>query len=245
MGDHITLAEISAEIAPRLVSVKDWNDASYINLPMSYPSGAFVTVRLSFARTGIRVSDAGFAYREIESFGAGRSFARTAQNIAESYDVEVAKRSIYVDVEPHMVERAIFDVSSASYLVAEKIISNIDHDKEALIADALHQKLNRIFEKRVHHNEKIVGASSTEWDFTSIAKMDGKTAIFQAVTNYPVSVYKASTAFHDVAALDNPPVLISVVSNKAAMGKNYSILAQASRVIEISQEDRVFERAAA
>jgi hypothetical protein len=69
--------------------------------------------------------------------------------------------------------------------------------------------------------------------------------VFQAVTNYPVAVFRASTAFHDLAALDNPPSLISVIRSKAEMGKNYSILAQAGRVIEIGQNDDVFLRAAA
>lgn len=247
MGDRILLSEICENLVPSLVSWRSWNDASFINLPMVYPSGSFVTVRLTYAPEGaIRVSDAGFAYREAESFGATRSFANTARGIADACDVEVGKRSIFTDVfDPAQVERAIFDVSSASKAVADRIVSNVSSNGEAAISDALHARLDKLFPSAVEHDGKIVGASSTEWDVTAVAKVDSRIAVFQAVTNYPVAVYKASTAFHDLAALDNPPTLISVVSSKSEMGHNYSILAQAGKVIEIGQNDDVFARAAA
>lgn len=247
MGEKILLSEICEELVPSLISWKSWQDASFINLPLVYPSGSFVTVRLTYAEGGlIRVSDAGFAYREIESFGATRSFSRTAKTIAEACDVDVGRRSLFVDVSnPSEIQRAIFDVSSASKAVADRIVSSIANDGQAAITDVLHAKLDKLFPSSVIHDGKITGASSTEWDVTSIAKIDGHTAVFQAVTNYPVAVYKASTAFHDLAALDNPPSLVSVVASKADMGSNYSILAQAGRVIELGQSDDVFAKAAA
>jgi hypothetical protein len=247
MGDRVLLSDIAASIAPGLVSWRNWGDASFINLPLVYPSGSFVTVRLTYAPGGaIRVSDSGFAYREAESFGAMRSFPNTARSVADNFDVEVGRRSIYVDVaNPQEVERAIFDVSAASRATAERIVSNVAYDGEAVIADALHVKLDRLFPAAVEHEGKVTGASSTEWEVTAVAKLNGHTAVFQAVTNYPVAVFKASTAFHDLAALDNPPTLISVVASKAEMGKNYSILAQAGRVIEIGQADDAFRKAAA
>jgi len=244
MGDRTPLSELSAQIAPSLVSWRDWADASFITLPIVYPSGSFVTVRLTYAPGGIRVSDSGFAFREAESFGAGRSFPNTARAIAEDFDIIVGKRAIYTDVPLEYIERAIFDVSAASHAVAERIVSNVAHDGEAAISDALHVKLDRIFPKAVEHEGKVSGSSSTEWEVSAVAKVDGRTAVFQAVTNYPVAVFRTSTAFHDIAALDNPPSLVSVISSKSDMGKNYSILAQAGRVIEVGQDDETFLRAA-
>lgn len=247
MSNRILLSEISDSIIPNLVSRQDWVDASFISLPLVYPGGSFVTVRLTYVQgSAIRVSDSGFAFREAESFGAGRSFPNTARSVAEAYDVMVGRRSIFVDVfSPQEVERAIFDVSAASHAVAERIVSNVTYDSEAAISDALHVKLDRLFPRSVEHDGKIVGASSTEWDVTAVAKIDGHMAVFQAVSNYPVAVFKASTAFHDLAALEHPPSLVSVISSKAEMGKNYSILAQAGRVVEIEQSDEVFMKAAA
>lgn len=245
MGKQIPLSEISAAIAPNLVSCRNWVDASFISLPIVYPSGAFVTVRLTYAQGGVRVSDSGFAYREVDSFGAGRSFPNTARSVAENYDVQVGRRTVYADVLPSEVERAIFDVSAASREIAQRIVSNVAYDGEIAISDELHAKLDCIFPKTVEHEGKIIGASSTEWEVTAIARVDGRMAVFQAVTNYPVAVFKASTAFHDLAALDNAPSLVSVVSSKQEMGKNYSILAQAGRVLEIGQDEDAYLRAAA
>lgn len=244
MGDRVPLRDLCEAVVPSLVSYRTWGDASFINMPMVYPSGAYVTVRLTQAPNGVRVSDAGFAYREAESFGAGRSFSRTAQSVAEEYEVELGKRSIFVDVAEHQVERAILDVSAASHAVASRIVSRATADSEATISEELHHRLDRLF-RSPEYDAKVIGASSTEWDVSAITKTDGEIAIFQIVTNYPVSVFRTSTAFHDIAARENAPRLVSVVRDKKEMGKNYSILAQAGRVIEVGQADEAFLRAAA
>ncbi len=243
MSEQVPLSEISALIAPKLVSCRNWGDASFISLPMVYPSGSFVTVRMTHISGGIRVSDSGFAYREAESFGAGRSFSKTARSVADATELQVGKRSIYVDVQNHEVERAIFDVSAASHSVAERIVSRASVFAEANISDALHEKLDHLFPATVEYESKVIGASSIEWEVSAVAKINGKSAVFQAVSNYPVAVYKASTAFHDISAREDPPNLISVVASKKEMGPNHSILAQAGRVIEISQSDEVYKRA--
>ncbi|HGG65066.1 MAG TPA: hypothetical protein ENK34_10900 [Rhodobacteraceae bacterium] len=245
MGDQFPLEEITASILHRIISVQNWGDASFINMPMAYPSGAFVTVRLSWVEGGLRVSDTGFAYREADSFGAGRSFRKTAQSVAEDLGVSVGKRSIFVDVQRHEIERAVLDVSAASFTVAERIVARASSDASVEVIEALRVKLNHLFHDRVSYGEKVVGASATEWDVSAVASLNGRKAVFQAVSNYPVAIYKASTAFHDLAALDNPPALVSVVANKQEMGHNLSLLAQAGRVIEVGQSDDVFLRSVA
>lgn len=244
MADRIPLRELTEAIVPTLVSWKTWGDASFINLPLVYPSGSFVTVRLTQVAGGVRVSDSGFAYREAESFGAGRSFSRTAQTIVDEYDLQLGKRSIFVDVDECEIERAVLDVSAASHATATRIVSRVSGDAEATISEELHDRLDKLFASTAY-DEKIVGSSSTEWEVSAISKQDGHAAVFQIVTNFPVSVFRTSTAFHDLSALDNPPRLISVVRSKEEMGRNYSILAQAGRVVEIGQSDEVFLRAAA
>lgn len=244
MGDRTSIAELTNAIIPSLISFKAWGDASFVNLPMAYPSGAFVTIRLTHAPGGVRVSDSGFAYREIESFGAGRSFSKTAQNIVEEFDISVGRRSVFVDVPENEVERAILDVSAASHAIATRIVSRVSSEAEATITDELHERLDRLF-PRTTYDGKVVGSSSTEWEVSAISQFDGASAVFQIVTNYPVSIFRTSTAFHDISALDHPPRLISVVKSKKELGRNYSILAQAGRVVEIGQPDTAFERAAA
>ena len=69
--------------------------------------------------------------------------------------------------------------------------------------------------------------------------------MFHAVSNHPNAVFKTSTAFHDLANLDNAPKLVAVVRDKAALGSRLALLAQAGRVIEGEQPDEVYLRAVA
>ncbi|MFV0408999.1 MAG: hypothetical protein ACK5LJ_04650 [Paracoccus sp. (in: a-proteobacteria)] len=82
------------------------------------------------------------------------------------------------------------------------------------LSGTLKARLDQIFPANVSYEDKIYGASSTDWDVSAIASLNGHKAVFQAISKYPVSVYKASTAFHDLAALDTPPSLIAVVHSK-------------------------------
>lgn len=245
MSEQIPVSDIAATIAPRLVSVRSWGDASFLSLPMAYPSGSFVTVRLTHVSGGVRVSDSGFAYRELESFGVGRSFSRTARSVSERFDLSVGKRSIYVDVPNEHVERAILEVGAASRDVADQIVSRALKDAEADISEVLKEKLARIFPDLVDFDSRVVGASSTEWEVSASTNVNGHKTVFQAVSNYPVAVYKASTAFHDIAALDVPPQLVSVVASKSEMGANLSLLSQAGKVVEIGLDDTLLRGLAA
>lgn len=245
MRESENIQDVVRSLTERMVSTRHWHDASFINMPMVYPSGGFVTVQLSPAGRGIKVSDAGYAYREAELFGAGRSFSKTARTVARTYDVQAGLRAIYVDVSRQDVERAVFDVSAASFMVADRIVSRVSQDDEATISETLKGRLDRLFPEKVDYESKVVGASSTEWDISAVAKLDGRRAVFQAVTNYPASIYKTSTAFHDLSALDDAPLLVSVISSKADFGASVGILAQAGRVIEVGQEDSVYLRAVA
>jgi hypothetical protein len=245
MTEQLAVSDIAATIATRLVSVKSWDDASFLSLPMTYPSGSFVTVRLTQVRDGIRVSDSGFAYRELESFSAGRSFSRTARGISERFNLNVDRRTIFVDVPNEEVERAVLEVGAASRDVAEQIIDRALRDAEADISEHLQQKLTRVFPDAVDFDSKVAGASSTEWEVSAVTTIRNKITVFQAVSNYPVSVYKASTAFHDIATLETPPNLVSVVANKHEMGANLGLLAQAGNVVEVGIGDDAFKGLAA
>ena len=245
MTEGTPISNICAEACRRLISYQNGRDAGFVSLPMLYPSGSFVTVKLMRAPTGIRISDGGFAYREMESFGAAHSFSRTARPIAEKADVRVGDRSIYVDVAEEEVERAIIDVSSTSRTVAEDVVSRVSPDGEEDIKSELNEKLDHIFPEAVEYDRDVRGASLTDWKMSAIARVEGRRAVFQTVRNFHISVYRTSTAFRDIAALEAPPQLIAVVKNRADMGNYYNILAQAGRVIQVAQSDETYRRAVA
>ena len=245
MGEMPRIPDICSAILPRLVSFQEGQNAGFVTLPMLYPSGSFVTVRITYARHGIRVSDAGFAYREADSFGAGRSFAKTAKAEGEKAHLKVGKRSIYADVAGEQVERAILDVSAASCTVAQDIISECRPRKKMALTRFCTRDLIKYFPDQWSTSVTLKGASSTDWKVSAVASFDGTKAVFQTVLNHSNAVYRTSTAFHDIGALEQPPKLVAVVSKKAEMGKRYSILAQAGRVIEVSQSDVTYRRAVA
>ena len=68
-----------------LVSAEHWADSSFVRLPLVYPGGSLVTVKIDpLGANRYRVSDAGFGFREIEEIGAQRSYARVAGSVSVS-----------------------------------------------------------------------------------------------------------------------------------------------------------------
>jgi hypothetical protein len=241
-----SVAEVARTAAASLVSVKDWGSSSFISLPLIYPGGGFVTVKLERVKSGtIRVSDNGFAFRELESIGAQRSFGKMAPGIIEPLSVEVDRRRVFVDVAFDQVERAICDVAIASWQIADRVVGRAAEQDEIEIQEYLKDRLVSIFgTEKVEPDYKLVGPSTTEWDVSAVVKLSDHMAVFHAVANQPYSVFRTSAAFHDLANLPKPPTLTSVVRSKQAMGAKFALLAQAGRVIEEEQDDKVYLSAA-
>ena len=229
-----------------LVAARRVGDAVFVNLPLIFPSGAAATVKIEFISGGYRVSDSGFAYRELESIGAERSFGKMA--MSEQDQVKRNKRVIYIDVPEDDLSRAISDVGTASWRIVDKVFSDraeedqSDLDLESSVTDRL---VSLFGNTNVHVSEKLRGLSSCEWGLSAVVHMDRKVAAFQAVSNYPGSIYRTNSAFHDLAATSKPLALVAVVRNLEALGPRLSILSQAGRVIQEDHPDDVFRRAAA
>lgn len=232
------------ETVSSLVRADLINGTYFINLPLLYPDGSFVTVRVDRVERGVRISDFAFAFRQADDLEAGKSFPRLAKRVAEEFDVSVAKNSIFTDVTPELLHRAIIDVGCASWKVADSIASSIQEDDNDLL-DELKEKLRRVFgSDHVREEAKIVGVSTNAWDVSAVVTAAGRDTIFQAVSSHANSIYKASTAFRDIAGLDKPPNLVAVVRSRNVLGQRLALLAPA-RVIEESQSEDFFLRAAA
>lgn len=232
--------------ASELVTVQQWGDSSLITLPLIYPSGTHVAVKIALVADGLRISDNGFAYREIEAIGAEKSFKRVAGPIAEAAELNRNARVLYVDVPPEQLTRAICDVGLASWQVVDRVYSR----HTALSDEAeiyLQERLGRLFgPDRLRRDNVITGASNNEWKFTAVVESDDRIAVFHAVSDHSAAIYRTVAAFHDLAYLDTPPIRIAVVENKQSLGATQlNILSQAGRVLERTQPDEVFLRAAA
>ena len=249
MSEMPTFAEVSEAVeatARQLVAFHRRGQSSFINLPLLYPDGSAVTLKIDPIAGGIRVSDNGFAYREVESIGAESSFPKTAQTVTEEAGVEFSKHVVFVDTEPEALFRAICDVAAATWRIADGVYRRVAERDEVEIEDHLRKRLASVFgAQRLKPVHKLKGASSSEWDVSAVVQIDGHSAVFQAVGSHANSIYRVTSAFHDLAALDHAPTLVAVVRDKLSLGPRIGLLSQVGRVIEDRQSDDVFERAAA
>lgn len=225
--------------------MQGWGDSVYVNLPIITPTGASATVRITPAKGGFRVDDGGFAYREIESIGAERSFSKVAAAVASSYDIAIDRRTISIVVPDDGLTTAICEIAMASRDIADRIYAKKAEHDENEIEEFLSQRLEQIFGRNRIEHKPIIGASTNEWNVSAILHSDSGLVVFQAVGKHPNSVYRASAAFHDLAELPSPPTRVAVVKDKASLGPKLNVLAQAGRVIQGDQTDEVYERAAA
>lgn len=228
----------------QLMRTHSWGDATYVNMPLFYPNGTQVTVKVEPSKDRLRVSDGGLTYRELEQIGAEHYFARNAPTYAKEIEGFVFNRSICLDVERDELAAAMADIADAASRMAGKIISKVARkDAESEIADHLYTRLKAIFGDNVERDVAIEGPSTKSWDIDALVRVGDKTAVFQAVSNHHSSVYSTSAMFHDLALKDRPPVTTAVVRDKSALGPWFNILAQAGNVIEEGQADAVYRDA--
>ncbi|WP_315767564.1 hypothetical protein [Bradyrhizobium sp. SZCCHNR2012] len=234
------------EAARELVRAERINGAVYINLPMLYPDGSFVTVRVDKGAYGFRVSDAGFAYREVEDIAGARSFRRIANRVAEANDVVVGERILYVGTGIENLERAICDVAATAWTIVHSVAEKAFDEDELGLSDELSTRLKRVFgDERVEDGVELVGASTTSWPVTALVKTDGAQVVFQAVSENANSINRASTAFRDLSTLGHrAPKLVAYVRSKKALGSKLALLTPA-RIVEEAQPNEFLERAAA
>jgi hypothetical protein len=232
------------ELARDLVRSERVDGVWYVNLPMSYPDGSFVTVRIAPASGGVRVSDAGFAYREADRLEAGSSFGHVAKNIASRFDASIADRSIFVVAEIDDLERAVMDVAAASWRIADKISSRVWERDEDRLSEPLRERLAALFgADRVEESADILGGSTTNWNVSAVVQFSDHKAVFQSVLNNANSINKASTAFRDLSTLPSPPKLIAVVGSKSEIGVKLPLLHPAL-ILEEGQPDELYLKAA-
>jgi hypothetical protein len=226
------------------MSARSWGDSTFVTMPLFYPNGTPVTVKVEPAKAGFRVSDGGLTYREFEQIGAEHYFGRNAGNFAKEIEGFVLNRSLCLDVEQEELTAAIADIADAVARMASKVMSKvIGKGGEAEIADHLYERLRVIFGERVERDQTIQGPSTKAWDIDVVVQLDDRAAVFQAVSNHHASVYSTSAMFHDLALKDRPPITTAVVRDKAALGPWFNILAQAGNVIEEADADAVYEGA--
>ena len=236
------------QVASGLVAVSHWPDCSFINLPMSYPDGSDVTVKITRIAGGFRVSDNEFAFREAETYGLDRiAFAKMADAWLGEGDVGRLRQAVFLDACGDTLHNAVCEVAAASWRLAHQAIRPPEEDEiDEPEGEALADRLVSIFGRSsVSVRLRIAGASANPWLLTAAVSRNGHVAAFQRVSGTQYSIFRTSSAFSDLADLPKPPKLIAVVSNKAALGTKLGLLSKSGYVIEGGQPDDSFIRLAA
>jgi hypothetical protein len=238
------MAAAAEAAASELLRVSHRGQTSFVKLPLYYPDGSPVTVRLDAVKSGVRVSDNGFAHQRLEAVGAERSWGKTASALAGQFAFEAAGHAIFADVPSSELAPAIADVACASWTVVDKVFANLPDEEEETFGQQIRERLVAIFPDRIEPgDQKIGGLSTYEWNVTAIVRAAGGPAVFQAVTGKGRSINKAAATFLDVGSLEVPPTIVAIVKEKAAIGPRLMLLAQAgARVIEASMPDEALVR---
>ena len=233
-------------VARDLVRLQRVNGSSFINLPMLYPDGSSVTVRIDPVATGLRVSDNGFAYREAEDANAVRSFGQNKKGIADEFGVEIRQKTIYTDTSREGLYEAVCDVAAASWQIAARVYSRLVDDGEQELEEEVSDRLKKLFgAEQVQENKEVPGASSVGWPVSALVSFSDHKTIFQAVGDHPNSINRSATAFRDFSLLPKPPRLVAVVRDKKALGARASLLTQSmAKIVERGFEDDQWRAAA-
>lgn len=242
---RVSIATAADRAVRDLMQARHWGGSSFINMPLIYPDGSHVTVKLDAVKGGVRVSDNGFAYRQLEHVGVQRSFGRTAGKAAEREELTVENRTIYVDVPAEGVARAICDVTAASWSVVDRIFAKLSDEDAVELEEHLRDRLAVIFPNQLVAETSLRGAN-VDWEVSAIVLTGGGATVFQAVSAHPNSINRASASFFDLGSIERPPHLVAVVPSKTALGPRLGLLSSVGAyVIEEGQSEDDYRRVAA
>jgi hypothetical protein len=240
------MAQTVEAVARDLVRLQRINGSSFINLPMLYPDGSSVTVRIDQIESGLRVSDNGFAYREAADVDAVRSFGQNKRSIAEEFGVEIGGKTIFTDTGADGLFEAVCDVAAASWQIAARVFSRLTDEVEEELEEEVSHRLKALFgDALVEPNKELKGVSSVPWPVSALVSFQDHKTVFQAVGENSNSINRSATAFRDLSLLPHAPRLVAVVQNREALGARASLLTQASaRIIERASPDDIWKAAA-
>lgn len=217
-----------------VVSASHRPEGSYVRLPILYPSGSEVVVRVSGGPYIYFVTDFGMGYTEAELMGAERIYMRQAKEISQAAGVGFDDHAFFaVKVPRERLPGGIVTISNCS---AEAMVITAFKAAEKATMDAsefMIEKLEGIFgTDRVHRDETIVGASNHEWAFAASVMSGRKRIVFEYATKHPNSVASVAMKMDDVSRLDGAPRRIVMVRDKAEMGTYLGVLAHSANVVE-------------
>ncbi len=213
-------------------------EGSYITLPLLYPSGASIVVRVSGGPHKFMVSDFGAGYTEAEFMGADRLYTRQASSVSQRTGTPFDHHAFFaIDVPRDRIAGAITTVANCSLEAVTLAAFKLAEKARTDASDRLIQRLETVFgQQRVVRDKKIVGASNHEWQFAASVNYQGQENIFEYATRNPTSIASVTMKMGDVALLENAPRRIVVVHSKEELGTYLNVLSRTAHVIDENLE---------
>ena len=158
------LAEIAEEVADKLIAVHEYRDSAYLRLPVLYPSGSTVVLRLSRERTmtaepqRFTITDFAAGYDEADMMGTATVFIRHATEIAEREGISWVDHAIVADgLTKEQLFGAAIAVATCSRDAAVVAAERADEGKQTSERDILYRRLTSIFTpSQVHRDVEVV-----------------------------------------------------------------------------------------
>lgn len=245
VGRH-RLSTVAEDVASKLMRAKDLSDGVRLTVPVLYPSGAMVVVRIGGGPDHYLVTDDGGAAREADMMGAApQLFARNGRRAAERSGVRFNSHEIFeVEAAADMLPGFVAIVADASrlaaQLTADSVAERLDRQTALSVADRVRDAFgSATVEERV----EVVGASARAWRYAAIAQLPGRIVAFEAVTPAPSSVAAAYLKFDDVRRVEGAPLQVAcLVRRPAFSNENIVMLNRTAKLYDLAESGASLRR---
>ncbi|NEU13571.1 hypothetical protein G3T14_15735 [Methylobacterium sp. BTF04] len=243
------LSAVADEAARALVRVRLGPGAdARVMLPVLYPSGASVMLRVGGGPKEYMVTDDGSAAREADMAGATEFFHRAAREVAEQCGVRFDGNELFeIDAPADNLPGFMAIVADASrraaQLVAERHAEKLDRKLKVGLADRL---IDVFGQRAIEIRPQYSGASTHPWSFDAAARFGERIVLFAGVTPSAVSISSAYLKLDDVRRLAEAPKTVAVLTRPSAFRQDQRlILGRAAAILDAKATDEEFRRAAA
>lgn len=221
----------------QLVGADHTQQRSLIWLPIIYPSGSLLGVRLTNGGDTYALSDMALSYEESRNVRAQRAFNRHAPLVAEAAGVAFEQRSFLLrGIRAEQLPGAVIALANCAHSAVTLAV----HKQAAADAREAEQRLFERLVRMFGHAEQhrtVTGASGTPWDVDAVVKVGDREILFEAVGSAKQSIYATVAKYHDIARLPYPPLRIASVNHREELGSMLGVLSQAANVIESDTPD--------
>lgn len=238
--------QIIDEVASQLVRTTHEQASSFLRLPLLYPSGANVVVRIDANDKRYVVSDAGFGAQEADMMGASQIYSRHGRPIAENAGIKFDNQAFFVtEASREQLIGAVVTVAGCSQEATFRTSDALAEKTFDDAKDRLYQRVIKVFDRRsVAKDATLTGSSATKYHVAAFVRPDANelSIVFDPVTNHHSSVAHASMKFHDIARMKEAPVCVAVVRRKNEFGSLLGVLSQSANVVDEDVPNDTFLR---